>query len=199
MRKMKDGTWLRLSVTSTCWGQPSALTIAKSGCTYIDNCQRAKRKLSKSLKQKEWGDEHIKESTAQVSELSKRDKWSTVKKGRNNFIERRRWFTPEDNTNESNINAKVKELFLNNHYPPEGWHRFSENKNTVCEHVMGSVSLSHGQDTKRYWEDFAGEITNRCWIDLRTIRDKHVSKVCRDETLVASRRDDIVWIVITCC
>ena len=50
---------------------------------------------------------------------------------------------------------------------------------------MDNVSLSHGQDTKSYWNDFAGAIANRCWIDLRVIKGKNVSKVCQGETTVA--------------
>ena len=40
---------------------------------------------------------------------------------------------------------------------------------------MGTVSLSHVQDVKRYWDDFAGAVANRTWIDLRSTKDKHVS------------------------
>ena len=96
------------------------------------------------------------------------------------------------------IYTKVKELFNNNHYTPERWHRFSENSNTVCKHVMSNVSFSHGQGKKRYWDDFAGVVTNRCWIDLRTINDKCVRKVCNGESFVALYRDDILWTIITC-
>ena len=89
--------------------------------------------MNSYAKQKEWDEESIKELTAQVSELRERDKWSTAKKGRNNFHERHQYFTPEDhiNSNENIIIAKVKELFLHNYYAPEGWHRYSENENTV--------------------------------------------------------------------
>ena len=51
------------------------------------------------MKQKEWDEESIKELTAQVSELRERDKWSTAKKRRNNFHERRQYFTPKDHIN----------------------------------------------------------------------------------------------------
>ena len=111
---------------------------------------------------------------------------------------RRKDITPDGHANKSSIYTKVKELFNNNHYPPERWHRFSENSNTVCKHVMSNVSFSHGQGKKRYRDDFAGVVTNRCWIDLRTINDKCVRKVCNGETLVALYRDDILWTIITC-
>ena len=101
---------------------------------------------------------------------------------------RRQYFSPEDHINENNIITKVKELFVNNSYPPEGWHRYSENENTVCGQVMGCVSLSHGQDMNRYWHDFAGAVANRTWIDLRSAKDNHVSKVVKGEPTVASRR-----------
>ena len=64
------------------------------------------------------------------------------------------------------------------------------------------MSLSHGQDVKRYWYDFAGAATNWTWIDLRSIKDKHVSKDFKGEPTiapVASRRNDTVWKVMTCC
>ena len=86
---------------------------------------------------------------------------------------RRQYFSPEDHLNKNNIITKVKRLFMNNSYPPEGWHWYSENKNIVCGQVMGSVSLSHGRDMKRYWHDFAGAVENQTWIDLRGIKDKH--------------------------
>ena len=88
-------------------------------------------------------------------------KWSTAKKGRNSFSKRRKEFTPGDHANEHNICTKVKELFANNHYPPEGWHLYSENSNTACGHVMSGVSLSRGQDKKKYWDHFAGSITEQ--------------------------------------
>ena len=99
----------------------------------------------------------------------------------------------------NSIIAKVKELFSHDHHPPEGWHRYSGNENTVCGQVMVTVSLSRGEDVKRYWGDFAGAVANRTWIDLRSIKDKHVSKVFKGEPTVASRRNDTVWKVITCC
>ena len=46
---------------------------------------------------------------------------------------------------------------------------------------MSGVTLSHGQDPKSYWDDFAGPLANRSWIDLRVIKDKTVSKICQGE------------------
>ena len=120
-----------------------------------------------------------------MSELRERHKFSTVKRGRSSLSERRKYFTPVDHVNEANISKKVKELFANNHRLLEGWHRYSENENKVCGHIMGNVSLSHGQDMNGYWNEIAGAIANRCWIDLRVIKEKNVSKVCQGETTYA--------------
>ena len=168
---------------------------------HIDDYRRVKREWKEMVDWKDWDNLAIKELAAQVSELREQYKWSTAKKGLNSLAMRREEFTPEDHANESNVYTKVKELFNKNNYTLEGWHRFSENSNTVCGHMMSSVSLSHGQDKKRYWGDFAGAVTNRCWIDLnlRTIKEKYMCRVCNGETLVALCRDDILWTIITCC
>ena len=42
-----------------------------------------------------------------------------------------------------------------------------------------------------YWHEFAGAVANRTWIDLRSIKDKHVTKVFKGEPTVASRRNKI--------
>ena len=128
-----------------------------------------------------WDEESNKELNEQVSNLRARLKFSTAKKGRSTLYERRKYFTPEDHINEANITDKVKELFANNHHPPAGWHSYSENENTVSGYIMGGVTLSHGQDAKSYWDDFAGPLANRSWIDMRVIKDKTVSKICQGE------------------
>lgn len=94
-----------------------------------------------------------------------------AKKRHNNFRKRCKEFTPEDHANKNEVYTKVKKFCADHSYPPKGWHLYSENPNTVCQYVMKSVRLSHGQDKKNYWDHFAESITNRCWIDLRAIKD----------------------------
>ena len=161
-----------------------------------EDYRRVKRKLNECLKQRECDEECVNKLKAQVSELRARQKFSTAKRERNTLGERRKYFTPEDHINEANITDKVKELFANNHHPPAGWHRYSVNVNTVSGHIMGNVTLSHGQDAKSYWDDFAGPLANRTWIDLRVVKDKTVSKICQGETNYY-KRDDIVMVAIT--
>ena len=167
---------------------PTVSTHNGKEWVHINDYRRVKRTLNSYVKEKEWDGETIKELNAQVSNLRGRHKYSAVKRGRNSLNDRRQNFSPEDHLNENNIMAKVKEIFPNVSYPPEGWHRYSENENTVCGQVMGSVSLSHGQDMQDYWHEFAAAVANRTWIDLRSIKDKHVSKVVKGEPTVALRR-----------
>ena len=177
---------------------PTVSTHDGKEWVHKEDYRRVKRKLKICVKQREWDEESIIELNAQVSKLEKRHMFSTVKRGRNSLCERRKYFTPMDHLNEANIAEKVKELFANNHHPPEGWHRYSENENTVCGHVMSGVSLSDGQDSKSYWNTFGGAVANRSWIDLRVVKDKTVSKVCQGETNCC-KRDEIEEVAITCC
>ena len=152
-----------------------------------EDYRRVKRKLEECLKQRIWDEECNKELNEQVSNLKSSLKFRTSKKGRTSLYARRKYFTPEDHINEANINDKVKELFAKYHHPPEGWYRYSANENTVAGHIMSGVTLSHGQDPKSYWDDFAGPLANRSWIDLRVIKDKTVSKICQGETNCCKR------------
>ena len=144
-----------------------------------------------------WDEESNTELNEQVSKLRARLKFSTAKGGAA-LYERRKYFTPEEHINEANVTDKVKELFAKYHHPPEGWYRYSANENTVSGHIMSGMTLSHGQDAKSYWDDFAGPLANRSWIDLRVIKDKTVSKVCQGETNCC-KRDEIEEVAITCC
>jgi len=169
---------------------PTVITHDGKDWVHIDDYRRVKRKYKERENQKEWDAETIKDLTVQVSELREQGKWSTTKKGRNTLAKRRKEFTPEDHMNENNIYAKVKKLHENNPYPPDRWDLYSENKNTVCGHVMSCVNLSHGQDKKRYWNLMAGAMVNRCWIDMRTAQDKCVQKVYKGEMVASLCRSE---------
>lgn len=114
--------------------------------------------------------EQLETATAMTS-LSK-----CVKKGRNFLNQRRKDFTPEDHDNERKINEKVKEMFPDYHYPPEGWDRYSETPRTICGIIMRVVTVKNDKDRKKYWELLGGAMANRAWIDQRSWIDKGLRK-----------------------